>query len=286
MKKIRAFRDEWTEDDVQFLAQLGIKANVGAKWDWIRIEEDERYFQIKKRCGHRWSCINDVIAYEYSKEEINAADYYIFKACNACGYPQPDWNFKYQSVSFDAEKICSECGCGRVQTDALRVNKVSKHGFWSFFAWIDDEFFVNEKVYNEVFAPYGIEKRDVVKGGNKLEGIFQLVIPIIDEPLELSDRKPSVCPTCGEIKYDITHRAYPFFPLHEHPIPGIYKTKEYFGAGRGHQADRVIIISKEVANKLIEFKDLKKEWLIPCKRFRAEDRLCTGRVLAAMPAVH
>jgi hypothetical protein len=94
MKKIRAFRDEWTEDDVQFLAQLGIKANVGAKWDWIRIEEDERYFQIKKRCGHRWSCINDVIAYEYSKEEINAADYYICKACNACGYPQPDWNFK------------------------------------------------------------------------------------------------------------------------------------------------------------------------------------------------
>ena len=72
MKKIRAIRDEWTEDDVQFLAQLGIKANVGAKWDWIRIEEDERYFQIKKRCGHRWSCINDVIAYEYSKEEIKA----------------------------------------------------------------------------------------------------------------------------------------------------------------------------------------------------------------------
>lgn len=273
MKKIRAFRDDWTEDDVQFLAQLGIKANVGAKWDWIRIEEDERYFQIKQRCGHRWNSISDVITYEYSKEEIDSADYYILKSWNGCGYPQPDWNFKYESVSFDAEKICQECGCGRIQTDSLRVNKVCKHGFWTFFSWLLDEFFVSEKVYNEVFSPYGIEKRDVIKGGKTLEGVFQLVIPIIDEPLNLSERNPLVCPTCCEIKYDITHGAYPFFPLHEHPLPGIYKTKEYFGAGQGHQAQRVIIISKDIVDKLIKLKDLKKEWLIPCKRFVPEEDL-------------
>lgn len=271
MKKIRSFRDDWTEDDVQFLAQLGIKAEVGAWWAWIDVEEDERYFQIKERYGHRWDCISDVIVYKYSKEELDAADYYIFKGWHGCGYPQPENN--YLSVSFDAEKICSKCGCGRVQTDALRVNKVSKHGFWSFFAWIDDVFFVSEKVYNEVFAPYGIGKRDVIKGGKILEGVFQLVIPIIDEPLDLSERNHWVCPTCGETKYDITHRAYPFFPLHEHPLPGIYMTKEYFSAEQCYQAERVVILSKDVATKLIKFKDLKSEWLIPCKRFVPEEDL-------------
>lgn len=265
MKKIRAFRDEWTEDDVQFLAQLGIKANVGAKWDWIRIEEDERYFQIKQRCGHRWNSIRDRFFYEYSKEEINAANYYVLKGWNGCGYPQPDRDFKYESISFDAGKICSECGCGRVQTNDLRVNKVAKHGFWTFFSWLIDEFFVSKTVYNEVFAPYGIEKRDVIKGGKVLEDVFQLVIPVIDESLDLSDRRHWLCPICGEMKYDFVHQYYPYFPLHKHPLPGIYKTKEYFGAGQGHQAQRVIIISKDVADKLIKLKDLKKEWLIPCR---------------------
>ena len=42
------------------------------------------------------------------------------------------------------------------------------------------------------------------------------------------------------------------------------KTKEYFGSD--HQSQRVIILSKEVVEKLIKSKDLKKDWLIPCRR--------------------
>lgn len=265
MKKRRAIRDDWTEKDVQFLARLGIKANVGDKWEWIRLDEDERYFEIKQRCGHRWNNIKDILFYEYSDEDINAANYYVLKGWNGCGYPQPDRDFKYESISFDVGKICSECGCGRVQTNDLRVNKVAKHGFWTFFSWLIDEFFVSKTVYNEVFAPYGIEKRDVIKGGKVLEDVFQLVIPVIDESLDLSDRLHWLCPICGEMKYDFVHQNYPYFPLHKNPLPGIYKTKEYFGAGQGHQAQRVIIISKDVADKLIKLKDLKKEWLIPCR---------------------
>ena len=265
MKKRRAIRDDWTEEDVQFLARLGITANAGDKWKWIHLDEDERYFEIKKRCGYRWNSIKDIHYYEYSNSEIDAANYYVLKGWNGCGYPQPDWNFKYEFVSFDAEKICPECGCGRVQTNDLRVNKVSKHGFWTFFSWLIDEFFVSEKVYSEVFAPYGVEKRDVIKGGKVLEDVFQLEIPVIDESLDLSDRRHWQCPICGEMKYDFVHQSYPFFPLHNNPLPGIYKTKEYFGAGQGHQAQHVIILSKEVVYKLIKSKDLKKEWLIPCR---------------------
>lgn len=262
MKKKRALRDDWTEEDVQFLSQFGIKADIGRMT--IHIDEDERYFMIKKRYEYRWSYLSDYPYYEYSIEEIETADYFVLKDWYGCGYPQPDRNFKYESISFDSSKICQGCGCGRIQTNNLRVNKLSKHGFWGFSAWLFDEIFVSKNVYNEVFAPYGIEKRDVIKAGVKLEDVFQLIIPVIDESIDLSNRKKEICTICGETKYTMQHFAYPFFPLHNHPLPGIYKTKEYFGSG--HEAQHVLIISKDIVNKLLKSKDLKKEWLIPCRR--------------------
>lgn len=262
MKKKRALRDDWTEEDVQFLSQFGIKADIGRMT--IHINEDERYFMIKNRYEYRWNFLNNYPYYEYSIEEIETADYFVLKDWYGCGYPQPDRNFKYESISFDSSKICQSCGCGRIQTNNLRVNKLSKHGFWGFSAWLFDEIFVSKNVYNEVFAPYGIEKRDVIKAGKKLEDVFQLIIPVIDEPIDLSDRKQEICTACGETKYTMQHFAYPFFPLHNHPLPGIYKTKEYFGSG--HEAQHVLIISKDIVNKLLKSKDLKKEWLIPCRK--------------------
>lgn len=266
MKRKRLINDNWTEEDVAFLSKLGIKAKVG--YMKFVLDEDERYHTIREHFEEKWDFMvwaRDKLFYEYSKEEYNTAEYYALAGFYGCGYPQPEDDFK--AVSFNSEKICYGCGCGRIQTNDLRVNKVSKHGFWTFFSWLIDEFFVSEKVYNEVFAPYGIAKRDVIKGGKKLEGVFQLVIPVIDECLNLSDRLHWKCPKCGEIKYRLAHRAYPFFPLHEHPLPGIYKTKENFDFGEGdHQAERTIIISKEVAEKLIKSKDIKQDWLVPCRK--------------------
>lgn len=262
MKRIRQINDRWTEEDVRFLSQFGIKAKVGHMI--LNIEEDERYFVIRDHYRDRWGRYSDILCYEYSIEEIETADYFVLKDWYGCGYPQPDRNFKYESISFDSSKICQGCGCGRIQTNNLRVNKLSKHGFWGFSAWLFDEIFVSKNVYNEVFAPYGIEKRDVIKAGKKLEDVFQLIIPVIDEPIDLSDRKQEICTVCGETKYTMQHFAYPFFPLHNHPLPGIYKTKEYFGSG--HEAQHVLIISKDIVNKLLKSKDLKKEWLIPCRK--------------------
>ena len=262
MKRIRQINDRWTEEDVRFLSQFGIKAKVGHMI--LNIEEDEQYFVIRNHYKDRWDRYSDILHYEYSQKEIEESEYFILKGCYCCGYPQPDRDFKYESISFDSSKICPGCGCGRIQTNDLRVNKLSKHGFWGFSAWLLDEYFVSKNVYNEVFAPYGIEKRDVIKAGKKLEDVFQLIIPVIGEPIDLSDRKQEICTVCGETKYTMQHFAYPFFPLHNHPLPGIYKTKEYFGSG--HQAQHVLIISKDIVNKLLKSKDLKKEWLIPCRK--------------------
>ncbi len=267
MKRMRNIRDEWTEEDVEFLSQQGLKAKVGMMT--IPLDEDDRYYRIRQHFEERWKRFPrryDDYFYECSDEEFENTEYYLLCSWHNCGYPQPAWDFGYKSISFNADKICKMCGCGRVQTNDLRVSKLSKHGFWTFFSWLIDEFFVSEKVYNDVFAEYGIKKRNVIKGGKVLEDVFQLVIPVIDEELNLSDREHWQCPVCGEMRYSIIHHHYPFFPLHDNPLPGIYKTKEYFSAcGDGHQSQHAIIISKGVVDKLIKSKDLKKEWLIPCR---------------------
>lgn len=262
MKRMRQILGTWTEEDVQYLSHFGIKAKVG--YMHLKVEEDERYFVIRNHYRDRWDRYSELLYYEYSQKEIEESEYFILNTTCGCGYPQPERNFKYESVSFDAEKICPGCGCGRIQTNDLRVNKLSKHGFWGFSAWLLDEYFVSKNVYNEVFAPCGIEKRDVIKAGKKLEDVFQLIIPVIDESIDLSNREKKICTVCGETKYTPQHFAYPFFPLHDHPLPGIYKTKEYFGSGQ--EARHVLIISKDIVNKLLKSKDLKKEWLIPCRK--------------------
>ena len=269
MKRTREIHDDWTEEDRIYLLKLGIKVKVGVCSFFID-EDDERYYEIRRHFEERWKPqlkFHDIFLYTYTDEDYDNSEYFLLNGWNPCGYPQPSSDFRYKSISFDAEKICSKCGCGRVQTNDLRVNKLSKHGFWSFTSWIIDEFFVSENVYEEVFAPHGIEKRSVIKGGKVVEGVYQLVIPVIDEPLDLSDRDHWPCPVCREIKYTNWHFKYAFFPLHKHPLPGIYKTKEYFGAGHdSHQAQHQIIISKDVADKLLKSKDVKKWFLIPCRR--------------------
>ena len=173
MKRMRQISDYWSEEDVQFLAQYGIKTKVG--FHRLDIEEDERYFDIRKHFEYRWRDfinLRDIYFYEYSCEDIESADYFLYKHWNSCGYPQPETDFKYLSVSFNGDEICPKCGCGRKQTNNLRVNKVSKHGCWGFSAWLFDELFVSKKIYDDVFAPFGIEKRDVIKGGVKFWRIF------------------------------------------------------------------------------------------------------------------
>ena len=46
MKRMRKIRDEWTEEDVEFLSQQGLKAKVGMMT--IPLDEDDRYYRIRQ----------------------------------------------------------------------------------------------------------------------------------------------------------------------------------------------------------------------------------------------
>lgn len=210
-------------------------------------------------------CSRDILTWLYSREEIQESEYCLLNWNRYyCGYPQPEDT--YGEFVYDPATLCKECGIDH-QIHDFRVKKVSKHLMWGFFAWDFEPLFVECSLYDELFKPRGIECRPLRYVSGKLRDDFvQLVIPVIDEDMDKSYIiKESVCPQCGRKKY-IHDLKKPFFPLHNNPLPHIYMTKEFFGAGGVRAADRKIIISTDLALELVKRKALKLEHLTPCHK--------------------
>lgn len=119
-------------------------------------------------------------------------------------------------------------------------------------------------LYEKIFKPLGIACRPLrkYKDGSVIESFVQLVLPVIDEPLELSYYESLTCPECGETKYDAMTCGY--YPLQEHPLPFIYKSKEFFGSG--FSANRKIFVSAYLRDLMIEKGMMKHQNFVPCAK--------------------
>ena len=259
MKKVIRFIDYWNEDDVRFFASLGIKvipnesSNIYVKEKHI---QDSIHQYLLESDNHPL-CIEDY-SFEYTKEEILASEYCVIRNYHYCGYPE-----HLNDITCEWQDNCTSCHYNAVQIDDYRVSKVAKHKLWGFFAWVFEVLFASVDLYQEVFEPLGIGCRPLrTKGGKIIDGVVQLVIPVIDEDMVFLNHNYRECPECGKRKY-VGAPINPFYPLHKHPLPHIYLSKERFGDG--WFSDREIYISTELALKLIKMKELKYEWLIPCK---------------------
>lgn len=258
MKVIHDLHNFWEENDVDFLAQFGIK-RIPNDNEPIKIEEGYTYEEIIKYFSNKqFNPLREYIQFEYSKEEILASEYCVIRNYHYCGYPE-----HLNDITCEWQDNCTSCHYNAVQIDDYRVSKVAKHKLWGFFAWVFEVLFASVDLYQEVFEPLGIGCRPLrTKGGKIIDGVVQLVIPVIDEDMVFLNHNYRECPECGKRKY-VGAPINPFYPLHKHPLPHIYLSKERFGDG--WFSDREIYISTELALKLIKMKELKYEWLIPCK---------------------
>jgi len=262
----------WEEDDCIFLSKFGIK-RVPNDNTPVKLEAGEVHDAIlhhfMDKSEHKYFREHQV--FKYSIEDITSSEYCFLLPMGCGGYPQytgdsiVDWEEKFL---YKSQTYCKRCGSEHNQVGEFHISKQPKRDLWSFTAWTFDALFVTERFYKEMFEPLGIGYHLVRKGHGKIfEGVLQLEIPIIDEELDLSMHKKTVCPVCGKVKY-VQDWSLPCFPLHEHPLPHIYLTKESFG--EGWEADRNIIISTELALKLIKLKLVHPCKLIPCRRNYAE----------------
>ena len=175
----------------------------------------------------------------------------------------PDSDMGYLYNTYETKDMCPKCGVGLVQKDDFRVSRVPKYPIWG-LGWIFDEFFVRTDLYEKIFKPLGIKCRPMrkFKKDTIIDSFVQLVIPVIDEPLDLSAYAPRTCPHCGAIKYDPKPLGY--YPQHEHPLPYIYKSREYFGGG--FSANRKIFVSAYLRDLMIENKMMKLRDFVPCAK--------------------
>lgn len=264
MKKIYSINNIWSAKDIDYLKQFGITIEEqGSKW--IDISDPLVYSSICKHYSDKnsYPYYSDFISFEYSMEDLFSSEYCCLSSIRGIGYPQPEGtHHAWSSIVYDENHHCDACGQDHSQTGDFHISKIAKKPFWSFSSWVLDAIFVTADIYKDVFKPLGIGCRHVRKASGKIyEGVLQLVLPTINEDLDLSMHEYSICDTCGRKKY-IAQQHYPFFPLHEHPLPNIYLTKEYFGYGG--MANRRIIISRELAKKLIKMKLIQPYTLIPC----------------------
>ena len=179
MKVIHDLHNFWEENDVDFLAQFGIK-RIPNDNEPIKIEEGYTYEEIIKYFSNKqFNPLREYIQFEYSKEEILASEYCVIRNYHYCGYPE-----HLNDITCEWQDNCTSCHYNAVQIDDYRVSKVAKHKLWGFFAWVFEVLFASVDLYQEVFEPLGIGCRPLrTKGGKIIDGVVQLVLPVIDEDM-------------------------------------------------------------------------------------------------------
>lgn len=254
MKQFFGLGHEWSEDDIAFFKRHNVVFNNDY---WILVP-DTLCEEVRGYLGPRWNSCMHAIKYVYSKEDICSSDYCVLSGYFSCGMP------KFDDDVHNDPSICPRCHYHNNTFYNYHIGKISKHRLWGFSAWVYDALFVSLDLYKTLFEPIGIQSRAVRRPNNTIiDDVLQLVIPITNEALKLPLQEFNVCQECGEIKY-LRRNLYPFHPLHDNPLPYIYLSKEQYGAG--WESCRKVFISTSLAIKLIEMKELKYEWLIPCKK--------------------
>lgn len=257
MKIYRRISHNWDKNQVQILHLFNIEVKEGN--DWFNVYDEKVYSELSPLLGY-WNVL-DTLGFEFTKKEILSADYCVIDCWNLFGYPMPDIDQGYLYNTYDTKDMCSKCGIGKKQKNDFRVKQVPKYLFWG-LGWVFDKFFIQTDIYEKTFKPLGIDCRPLrkYKDNSIIESYVQLVLPVIEEPLDLSSYFPETCSICGATKY--TSKACGYYPLHEHPLPYIYQSKEFFGSG--FSANRKIFVSALVRDLMINNGMLKLRDFVPC----------------------
>ncbi len=225
------------------------------------LQSDPRWETVKRFVdSHSLLCHADSV---FSQEELLQAQWLRIRSCWHVGYPQPEGNFKYETITYSCENHCKECGIGLEQIAPFRIKNAprwtSRH--FMMLNWVSDELFLDDtaKAILEDASLTGISFGEVQnKNGSAIvPGVYQLKVqPLPNEGL-IPERSPIrstiVCEKCGATRYH-PHGVgkYTFRKEIFDDAPDIVKTAELFGWG--HSSARLILIRQCVYRLLVEKK--------------------------------
>lgn len=262
IQKHICFREDEVPSLVEYLIRNQIVFDSNEILSGLDIYESNPHWsfvdeQIQR---HNLFCQSETI---FSKEELRNARWLSMRSQWRFGYPQPEDNFKYETITYTRTNYCSECSSGLLQINPFRIKKEPKWGQRHFaeLNWVGDELFLSntaeELLTQERIT--GISFLDVYdkKGVNVFPGIRQLavdnVLPLGLEADSKSVREVEVCPVCGIPKYLLSGIGMLSFQgkIFDDK-PDIVKTGEIFGSG--HYAARIILVRQKVYQTLMHYK--------------------------------
>lgn len=215
------------------------------------IDESVPYWPEIQALIRTWKAV-DCPRLEFTRREVEEAEYLEIMPTTHTGYPQPDGNFGYLNETFDLSDYCKKCGIGARQNRPFRVKRSSQ---WSAnrilqLNWVFDELFVSHACYTMVFEPLGIKSFPVIdhRTGAILPTAVQLRIDALAGPVPGLEMQPSkACAVCGRTKVLPLQREALTLPS---AIPGtpLFKTAEIFGDGAS--AFRHVIAHRTVRERL------------------------------------
>ena len=209
----------------------------------FEVAEDHPYWPDLEYLFKKWDAF-DLTSTEFTASELNHASY-LKMGCNwHHGYPMPDDDFGYCSVTY--EHFCDKCGIGK-QKAPFRMRSKPQWGKRHIFRlhWVYDEYFVLPEVWEEVFKPVGIGSLPVLhhRTGKELETVVQLNIEkVATAPLNTEGLSCEICTVCGTKRYKPISRGFQPALTSAQDEP-IFKTLEYFGSGAS-SSKTVIVLAK------------------------------------------
>ncbi len=148
------------------------------------------------------------IRLEYSKKELEEAQYLRIWLRKYSGYPQPesiDVRKSYRNYTYDVTNFCENCGSGLVQNNSFYLKKsfnIDKLGFGGVY-WVYDTFFITNELHDlfvrEGFT--GIEFLPVknIKTKETMDHILQLKInALFPVKMKYEAKKIIDCKACNQ----------------------------------------------------------------------------------------
>ncbi len=235
--------------EAQSLTSLGLEVTEDG-WALFDIDEaDSRWPYVESLLACKGK--GTIVTTKFTKKELDSAACLTIGALLYHGHPEPhDDDDGYLVLTYDLSDYCEECGLGKRQKAPLRMRgepRWGKRGLIQMY-WVYDELFVTPAVWETVFAPFGIGKREVLShGGKELRTVVQLVIEG-EADVETTDLLPESCSACGRTKY-APHVRGCFPPLAGPPPAALAKTRQWFGSGG--QAFQELLVSRELRQALL-----------------------------------
>lgn len=249
------------------LDQLGVdyeyEESIVGKTVFFVISENAPLWPDVSRLMQENDIKDSFIHTEFSKGERKSAPFLELGAWYN-GYPQPEDNYDYHETTYNRPNFCEKCCIGKIQQGPFRLRGEPKWGRRSIMTlnWIHNEFFVRPEVWHDVFKPFGIGCRPVLKHstGEELKTVVQLDVTKMADSLLCLDGYPiETCEVCGQLKYHPIARG--FFPKFSGLVDGdMFRTQEWFGSGG--KAFQAVIVSNQLYQEM-EAKKIKGAEFMP-----------------------